>query len=91
MAKKVRFVRRKATSAEMYDQMILKRGTQAIEGSAEIYLTHYEMEKLFGARCDDYEPGCACCKAWLSWDSTGKATVTFDRNMLVALMLGKRI
>lgn len=20
--------------------------------------------KLFGPRCSDYEPGCACCEAW---------------------------
>ena len=87
MAKK----KRKATPVELYDQMIKLRGTQAIEGSAEIYLTHYEMEKIFGVRCNDYEPSCACCKAWLSWDENGKATVNFDRAKLVALILGGRI
>lgn len=91
MAKKVSFIRRKATPVEMYDQMISKRGTQAIEGSAEIYLTHHEMEKIFGSRCNDYEPSCACCKAWLGWDSNGKATVNFDRNKLVMFILEGKI
>ena len=87
MAKKIK----KATPVEMYDEMITRRGTQAMEVSAEIYVTHYEMETLFGPRCNDYEPGCACCKAWLSWDSSGKVTVNLHRNKLIALIVEGKI
>ena len=91
MAKKVRFVKRKATQSEMYNQMIIQRGTQATSVSAEVHLTHYEMEKIFGPRCNDYDPRCSSCNAWLNWDSTGKATLTFGRNELVTLMLKGKI
>lgn len=27
------------------------------------------IEKLYGERCKDYEPGCACCQAWDVYDT----------------------
>lgn len=27
------------------------------------------IERLYGKRCKDYEPGCACCQAWNVYDT----------------------
>lgn len=27
-----------------------------------------ELIELYGERCPDFEPGCACCDAWEMWD-----------------------
>lgn len=61
-------------------------GTQTNWVSAEIYLTSHEMEEVFGPRCEEYEPLCACCSAWLQWNRTGKATVELERDEVLKLI-----
>ncbi|MCK4491103.1 MAG: hypothetical protein KAU03_00660 [Candidatus Altiarchaeales archaeon] len=33
------------------------------------------IEKLYGKRCKDYEPGCACCQAWDVYDTCIKENI----------------
>jgi hypothetical protein len=46
-----------------------------------VYLTATEVTEFFGKRCDDYEPLCACCKAWIEWQETGMVTFTIGRKL----------
>lgn len=62
-------------------------GTQSNWVRAEVYMTAHEVEEFFGPQCDEYEPYCGCCKAWLEWNETGKVTVTWiERHELLKLM-----
>lgn len=63
-----------------YEIILKQYGTRVNHGTARVYLTHDEMVHYFGERCDDYEPGCAVCKNWLSWDETGEVVFEFDRD-----------
>ncbi len=38
------------------------------EASHEGWLEE-NIEKLYGEKCKDYEPGCACCQAWDVYDT----------------------
>ena len=61
-------------------------GTQTSWVSAEIYLTAPEMEEVFGPRCEEYEPLCACCSAWNQWNRTGKVTVDLERDEVLKIL-----
>lgn len=38
------------------------------KGSHESWLEEM-IEELYGKKCKDYEPGCACCQAWELYDN----------------------
>ncbi len=90
MAKKKKAIKakpKKMTSQEQYNHMITRWGTQAKWGDAEVYLTADEMEDYFGPVCEEFNPYCGNCKAWLEWNSTGKTTVSFERDKFVEFLL----
>lgn len=43
--------------------------------AAEAFLAHFRrfVAEQFGERCEDYEPGCACCDMWKLYDETARA------------------
>lgn len=77
---------KKLTPQEQHDYMLSRWGTQANWGDAELYLTSDEMEEYFGPACEEFEPYCGNCKAWLEWNSTGKTTISFERDKFVNLL-----
>jgi hypothetical protein len=78
---------KKLTPQEQYDYMISRWGTSAKWGDAQVHLTSDEMEEYFGTVCEEFNPYCGNCKAWLEWNGTGKATVSFERDKFVKLLL----
>jgi len=61
------------------DNMRSRYGTQTNWADVEVYMTAHEVEAYFGPRCEDYEPLCGCCDAWLQWQRTGKVKITITR------------
>lgn len=66
--------------------MRTKYGSQMDIVSATIYLTSYEVETYFGQKCDQYDPYCPVCKAWLQWNTTGTVTIELDRSDIMRLL-----
>lgn len=65
-------------------------GTQSNWARAEVYMTAHEVEEFFGRQCEDFDPGCGTCKAWLEWNETGKVTLDWiERDDLLKLMRDK--
>lgn len=87
MAKKKKIAKsKKMTAQEQYDYMISRWGTNAKLGEAKLHLTADEMEKYFGPRCEEFDPYCGNCTAWLEWNSNGKTSILFDRDKFVKLL-----
>ena len=87
MAKKKKSTKsKKKIHDENLKQMISRYGTNSMWGEAELYLTYDEVEKYYGKECEEYEPLCGCCKAWVEWQQKGKVTVMFEREKFVKLM-----
>lgn len=61
-------------------------GTNSDYVEVTLYMTFSEMKKFFGKQCDEYEPSCACCSAWLEWHKTQKATVVLERTDIIKLL-----
>lgn len=51
-----------------------------------IPVTYSEVEQYYGKQCEEYEPLCACCNAWLEWQKSKKVTFTFSREELLNLL-----
>lgn len=68
---------------EQEDYMIQRYGTSCKWVDVSIHLTYQEMIDYFGPQCDEYEPLCANCTNWVSWQKTGKAIVAFEREELI--------
>lgn len=66
--------------------MVERYGTQTRWADLEVYLTAPEVESCYGPRCKDFEPGCACCEAWLQWNKTGKVSITVSRDEALKLL-----
>lgn len=49
-------------------------------------MTYSEVENYFGPQCEDYEPLCACCCAWIEWQKTKKVTVSINREKIIELL-----
>lgn len=93
MAKKKKSVKKKPIKkskeeihAEQLQHMKDRYGTNSMWGNANLYLTHDEVENYFGPQCEDYNPQCGCCKAWLEWHETGRVNIIFEREDFVRLM-----
>jgi hypothetical protein len=49
-----------------------------------IPLTENEMIDIWGENCDEYEHGCALCRAWHEWNTNNhKVTVVVSRDSIV--------
>jgi hypothetical protein len=49
-----------------------------------IPLTFNEMLDIWGENCDEYEHGCALCRAWHEWNTNyRKVTVVVSRDSIV--------
>jgi hypothetical protein len=49
-----------------------------------IPLTENEMIDIWGENCDEYEHGCALCRAWHEWNTNyHKVTVFVSRDSIV--------
>jgi hypothetical protein len=49
-----------------------------------IPLTFNEMLEIWGENCEEYEHGCALCRAWHEWNTNyHKVTVVVSRDSLV--------
>lgn len=75
-----------AEQQKQYESMIVRRGTQAKWGEAELYLTANEMERYYGERCEEFDSYCESCQAWLEWNKTGKARLLFERDVFIKLL-----
>lgn len=62
-------------------------GTSSDWVDVTLPLTNSEMLKIFGERCEEFEPYCMNCSAWLEWNRTGKATVSVERTDVVKLLI----
>jgi hypothetical protein len=90
MAKKKKAIKKhvkKPTPQEQYDYMISRYGTSAKWVDAQVHLTQDEMMEYFGDVCEEFDPYCGCCKGWLEWNSTGKATISLERDKLAKLII----
>jgi hypothetical protein len=67
-------------------QLQNRYGNQHLHANVEAYLTSDDVREFFGPRCSDYEPLCACCKAWIQWNETGKVTFTVGRTLALKLI-----
>jgi len=65
-------------------------GTSANIVYVTLHMTHYEVEQYFGPQCEDYEPLCGCCRAWIEWHTNHqhKVTVSIDRKDIIKLLNG---
>lgn len=49
-----------------------------------IPLTENEMVDIWGECCDEYEHGCALCRAWHQWQTNNhKVTVVVSRDSII--------
>lgn len=71
---------------EQTKRMVERYGTSSLWVDVELYLTHDEMTTYFGEQCDDYDPMCANCVNWVSWNKTGKATISIERSDLLKIV-----
>lgn len=78
---------KKLSPQEQYEYMITRWGTSAKWGDARVHLTYDEMIEYFGEACEEFNPYCGNCKGWLEWNGTGQATVSFERDKFVKLLL----
>ena len=67
-------------------QLQNRYGNQHLFATVEAYLTSEEVSEFYGPRCSDYEPLCACCKAWIQWSETGKVTFAVSRKLALQLI-----
>jgi hypothetical protein len=50
-------------------------------------LTYDEVLAHFGPQCEDYEPMCGCCRAWVQWHtSEQRVTVSVERDAILKAM-----
>jgi len=81
MAKKFK---KTAWTKEQQTKFLKKRfGTNVNYVEATVPMAAFEVEEIFGKMCEEYEPLCGCCSAWLEWNKTGKVTVTLERNEII--------
>lgn len=66
-----------------------KFGTSMNDVDVTIPMTYSEVESFFGPQCDEYEPLCGCCSAWMEWSKTNKVTVSINRQQVIDLLLGE--
>jgi hypothetical protein len=66
--------------------MIERYGTSCNWVDVQVHLTYQEMLDIFGKKCEDYEPLCELCSAWLMWNKTGKAEVLLERDEIIKIM-----
>ena len=65
-------------------------GTSANIVYVTLHMTYHEVEQNFGPQCEDYEPLCGCCRAWVEWHTNHqhKVTVSIDRKDIIKLLKG---
>ena len=53
-------------------------------------MTYYEVEKYFGAECEEYDAFCACCNVWKDFH-TNDQVITFylERNDILKCLSEK--
>jgi hypothetical protein len=46
-----------------------------MEPEVKAFLKLYKkfLTEYYGRRCPDFEPGCACCQAWVRYDAEKRA------------------
>jgi hypothetical protein len=71
---------------EQVKKMVERYGTSSLWVNVELHLTYDEMITYFGEQCEDYEPLCANCSNWVSWQKTGKATIMMERSDLTKII-----
>lgn len=83
MAKKKKSKKKKLVELsheEYYKHMIDRYGNHAKWGDAIVYLTYDEMIEIFGEQCEDFHPLCENCINWVSWQKTGTAKLSIERD-----------
>jgi len=88
MSKKEHKSKIKNKKEQQYKNMITRFGTDCLHVDVNIAMTFSEMKKTFGKQCEEYEPCCVCCRAWLEWNTKGKVTVVVDRADIIKLLEG---
>jgi hypothetical protein len=64
-----------------------KYGTSMNWVDVTLPMTYHEMEEHFGPMCEEFEPLCACCRAWVQWHtSEQRVTVSLERNAVLKIM-----
>jgi hypothetical protein len=55
--------------------MAISNPVDEYDQEAADFLAHFRKfaAEQFGDRCEEYEPGCACCDVWKLYDETVKA------------------
>lgn len=71
---------------EQLEALKKRFGTNGEYVEVTLPMTFSEVEKYFGKQCDDYEPLCGCCAAWIEWHKTNKATVVLERRDIIKLL-----
>jgi len=71
---------------EQLEALKKRFGTSGEYVEVTLPMTFSEVEKFFGKQCDDYEPMCGCCAAWIEWHKTNKATVVLERRDIIKLL-----
>jgi hypothetical protein len=71
---------------EQLEALKKRFGTNGEYIEVTLPMTYSEVEKYFGKQCDDYEPLCGCCAAWIQWHKTNKVTVTLERRDIIKLL-----
>lgn len=50
-------------------------------------MTYNEVLSYFGPPCEEYEPLCGCCRAWVEWQTSGqRVTITLERDEVIKMI-----
>ena len=69
------------------ETLIGRYGTNANWVDVTLPMTYDEMNEHFGSMCEDFEPLCVCCRAWVQWHtSEQRVTVSLEREAIIKAM-----
>ena len=67
--------------------LLSRYGTNANWVDVTLPMTYDEMNEHFGPMCEDFEPLCVCCRAWVQWHtSEQRVTVSLEREAIIKAM-----
>ena len=74
-------------SKQQLDALKVAYGTSLEWVYVTIPMTYNQVKDYFGPQCEEHDPLCACCRAWVEWNTNEKkVTVSLKRDEIIDLL-----
>jgi len=76
-----------STSKTQLELLKKRYGDSLNDVDVTLPMTYNEVLNYFGKQCEEFNPQCGCCRAWVQWNTTGqKVTISLDRDVVLKVL-----